>query len=171
MNRKQVYAFLKVMGKDNSRPVLATGKIDELDGKPVLVATDGYILTAVYLDEEAKDLVGRIIRRESFERWYKLADGRARLTYDELERISDEEYHREGSWLDVQYPKWQGLVPKERDTDGFTKDMSIAFNADFVKIVQDLNADTKVKIDLYGKLAPMVIKTEQSFSMIMPMKG
>ena len=47
MNKKQVGALLKIMGKDNMRPALMVGKVDRYDDKLVQVATDGYKLTAV----------------------------------------------------------------------------------------------------------------------------
>jgi len=167
MNRKQVYNFLKVMMKDKSRAGLEVAYVDDLYGKPVLVATDGYILTAVYLGEEAKDYVGKRISREAIEKWYKLADGKSRLTAESLQDLMEDDAHN--GWQPVgEYPKWQQLIPS---TDSAMQDMSMAFNADFVKVVQDLNNSQGVHIKLYGKLAPMVIDDEVSFSLIMPMKG
>lgn len=167
MNRKQLNAFLKVMSKDTSRPILCTAYIDKVGDKLAIVATDGYKLTAVYLDEDAESLIGRKIRRSALERWYKLADGKARLTGFELEQLSQDEYEREGSWQDGDYPKWQSLVPEGEQVPQAT----MSFNADYVKMIQDLNGTEQVKIELYGALAPMIIRSEFSLSLVMPMKG
>ena len=169
MNRKQVNAFLKIMSKDKMRPVLCSAYVDELDGKMVLVATDGYVLTAVYLGEEARDYLGKRVTRESVERWYKLADGKSRLTGETLQELMEDDQHnsREPSG---NYPEWKRLMPTVADTDAFVRDMTISFNTDYVKMVQDLNGEDGVKMRLYGKLAPMVIESEVSLSVVMPMK-
>lgn len=166
MNRKQLNAFLKVMSKDTSRPILCTAYVDKIGDKFALVATDGYKLTAFYIDDEAEQLVGRMVKRSSLERWYKLADGKARLNGFELDNISQEEYTREG-WQEGNYPKWQSLIP----TGEQVPQPVMSFNADFVKTIQDLNGTEEVTIELYGKLAPMIIRNEQSLSLVMPMKG
>src|SRR5690606_8876481 len=136
MNKKQVGAFLKVMGKDDMRPVLKTAYIDKYNDRLVMVATDGYKLSAVYLDEDAEPLLGRLIRREAIERWYKLATGKSRLTGEELVRVSADDYAQHNEYQDGTYPQWQALVPKgEIEGQG-----EMAFNAEFFKIVQDLEA-------------------------------
>lgn len=170
MNRKQVNAFLKIMMKDKTRPVLESAYIDELDGKVVMVATDGYVLTAVYLDEEARDYIGKRVTREAIEKWYKLADGKSRLTGSTIQELMEDDQYQ-GREITGEYPKWQQLLPTVVDTDGFLSDMTISFNTTYVKLVQDLNNAEGVKMRLYGKLAPMVIESEVSLSIVMPMKG
>ena len=170
MNRKQVNAFLKIMSKDKTRPVLCSTYVDELNGKMVLVATDGYVLTAVYIGEEARDYLGKRVTREAVERWYKLADGKSRLTGETLQELMEDDQYN-GRDLDGTYPEWKRLMPTEVDTTGFMQDMTISFNTDYVKRVQDLNGSEGVKMRLYGKLAPMVIESEVSLSVVMPMKG
>ena len=170
MNRKQVNAFLKIMAKDKTRPVLNSAYVDELNGKMVLVATDGYVLTAVYIGEEARDYLGKRVTREAVERWYKLADGKSRLTGETLQELMEDDQYN-SRYLDGKYPEWKRLMPTEADTSGFIQDMTISFNPNYVKMVQDLNGSEGVKMRLYGKLAPMVIESEVSLSVVMPMKG
>lgn len=166
MNKKQVAAFLKVMSKDDTRPVLCAGYVDKFDDKVALVATDGYKLSAVYLDEDAEELVGKLVRRSAFERWYKLASNKDIITGEELKRISSEDFALNDGYLDAKFPEWQNLVPKREQEP----QASMHFNAEFFKIVQDLNGDDSVHVQLYGMLAPMVVKSDKAFSMVMPMK-
>lgn len=169
MNRKQVNAFLKIMMKDKMRPVLESAYVDELNGRTVLVATDGYVLTAVYI-EDAKDYIGKRVTREAVEKWYKLADGKSRLTGDTIQELMEDDQYNARE-LTGNYPEWKKLLPTTPDTDAFVRDMSISFNANYVKLVQDLNGDESVKMTLYGKLAPMVVESETALSVIMPVKG
>lgn len=165
MNRKQVNAFLKVMSKDNTRPILCSTLIDEFNGKRGLVATDGYVLTIVYLDDVDDSHVGKRITREAIEKWYKLADGKSRLTGEDLQELLEDDVHNNREKYG-DYPQWQKLVPSETapvDT--------IAFNADFAKIVQDLNATVGVTMKLTGKLGAMIVETDTSYSLIMPLKA
>lgn len=166
MNKKQVGALLKVMGKDNTRPALMVGKVDTYEDEVVLVATDGYKLAAVYM-EGADELVGKLIRRDAIERWYKLATGKSRLNGEELVKVSADDFAQHGEYADSQYPEWQGLMPK-----GMPEAQELMyFNAEFFKIIQDLNGAESVKVELYGPLSPMVIKSSVSLSLVMPKRG
>ena len=169
MNRKQVNTFLKIMMKDNTRPGLECGYIDLYNDRPVIVATDGYILSAVYLDDEARNHVGKRVTRDSIERWYKLADGRSLFTGDTIQQLLEEDV-REGRTIPGAYPAWQTLIPSNKDFYKFKDDMTISFNADFMKLAQDLSVDNNVKVSIYGKLSPLVIESETSLTLIMPVK-
>ncbi len=164
MNRKQVNAFLKVMSKDTSRPVLCSALVDKYNDKAVLVATDGYVLTAVYLGETDESYIGKRITRESIEKWYKLADGKSRLTGESLQDLMEDDVHN-GREISGNYPQWQQLVPGEPQPTEF-----IAFNADFAKVVQDLNASDGLRFTLNGKLGAMVSDTDVALTLIMPLK-
>lgn len=166
MNKKQLGAFLKVMSKDEMRPILCTAKVDRYDGRLVLVATDGYQLAAVNIDEDAQELEGRMIRRSALEKWYKLATGKSRLTGEELISVSADDYGQNGGYQDGNYPQWQGLVPRDEPKGQET----MHFNADFFKTVQDLDGENSVRVKLYGKLSPMVFETERGLYLVMPMK-
>lgn len=165
MNRKQVNAFLKVMSKDTSRPVLCSTLIDEFNGRRGLVATDSYVLTIVYLDYIEDSHIGKRITRQALEKWYKLADGKSRLTGEELQDLLEDDVHN-GRDVSGNYPEWQLLVPKETSAVD-----TIAFNADFAKIVQDLNGTAGVTMKLTGKLGAMIVETDTSYSLIMPLKS
>ena len=166
MDKKQVAAFLKIMSKDETRPILNCGYVDVLNDQVVLVATDGYKMTAVYVDDDALDLVGTKIRRSAFERWYKLADGKSRLTGEELVQLASEDYGMNNGYMDGDYPNWKGLIP-----EGVTTSIpEVKFNAEFFKIIQDLNSDTNVVVEFHGPLSPMVIDHEKSYSLVTPMK-
>lgn len=166
MNRKQVNAFLKIMSKDTSRPVLCTTLVDSFRGKAVLVATDGYVLTAVYLGEETDEsYIGKRITRTAIEKWYKLADGKSRFTGESLQDLMEDDVHN-GRELDGKYPEWQKLVPGEPSPSD-----TIAFNADFGKTAQDLNAAEGLTLKLNGKLGAMVSDTDVAYTLIMPLKS
>lgn len=167
MNKKQVGALLKVMSKDETRPILCTAKIDVLDGKTVLVATDGYKLAAVnIMGDIDKTPVGLIIRREAIERWYKLATGKSRLTADELDGVISDDYGQHGSYVEGNYPEWKKMLPV-----GEPEGQSLmAFNADFFKTVQDLDGENHIRVKLYGRLKPMVMESERGTYVVMPMR-
>lgn len=165
MNKKQVGALLKVMGKGNMRPALNVGYVDKYNDRVVLVATDGYKLAAVYMDG-ADELIGKNIRREAIERWYKLATGKDRLNGEELVRVSSEDYSMHGEYQDTEFPEWQRLMPTHEPEP----QEAMRFNADFFKVVQDLDGSEGVKVELYGRLAPMVVKGDIGTYMVMPLK-
>ena len=169
MDRKQVNAFLKVMSKDKTRPVLCSAYIDEYKGKGVLVATDGYVLVAVRLEDIEQDHIGKRVSREAVERWYKLADGRSRLSGADLQEMMEFDQFNK-SYLDGVYPQWQQLVPSKVDVDAFISDTSISFNANYAKILQDVRGIDCLTLKMYGKLAPMVHEDETGLYILMPMK-
>lgn len=167
MNKKQVGALLKVMSKDDMRPILCSGYVDKFRDEVVLVVTDGYKLAAVKMGDDAEELMGKMIRRSAIERWYKLATGKSRLTGEELVHVASDDYGQHGSYRDGNFPQWQGLVPNEEPE----KQDTMHFNADFFKVVQDLDGADSLEVKLYGKLAPMVVDTERGYYMVMPMKS
>lgn len=165
MNRKQVNAFLKVMSKDVTRPVLCSTLVDKFNDKPVLVVTDGYILAAVYMEDVDDSYIGKRITRAAIERWYKLADGKSRLTGETIQELMEDDVHN-GRDMYGDYPKWQGIVPKETGAVD-----TIAFNADFAKTLQDLNGKEGLTYKLSGKMGAMVADTDVAFAMLMPLKA
>lgn len=165
MNRKQVNAFLKVMSKDKARPVLCSAYIDDYKGKGVLVATDGYVLVAMRLEDIEQDHIGKRVSREAVERWYKLADGRSRLSGADLQDMMEFDQFNQ-SYLDGVYPQWQQLVPQGEPT---SLD-SIAFNANYAKMLQDVRGIDGLNLKMYGKLAPMVHEDETGLYILMPMR-
>lgn len=166
MNKKQVAALLKVIGKDDMRKALTVAYIDKYEDNYVLVATDGTKLAAVYLDEYAEELVGAKLKREYIERWYKLATGKSRLNSDELKQLLTEQ-EAAGDSVTTDYPNWQSAVPKV-EPEG---QKQMKFNAEFFKIVQELDGADDIVVTLYGEVAPMQIKTERGFYIVMPMKN
>ena len=167
MNKKQVGALLKVMGKDEMRPILASVYIDKWGDDTVMVATNGYIMAILPLDtEDAEPLVGKMIRREAIERWYKLATGKSRLNTMELVQVASEDYGRHGSYQEGNYPKWQSVVPSGM-ADGAD---TIAFNADLAKALQDLDGSEGLEWKVYGKLQPLMANTDNGTYILMPRK-
>lgn len=165
MNKKQTLAFLKVMGKDISRDKLRSAYVDKWDDRVVLVTTNGYILAAIYMDEDAEPAVGKMIRREAIERWYKLATGKSRLTGDELVKVLNDDYTQEGSYKEGAYVDWKRLVM----TSELAPQKRMRFNAEFFKIVQDVDGADDLTVELRGEVAPMNIHTDRGFYIVMPM--
>lgn len=165
MNRKQVNAFLKVMSKDKTRPVLCSAYIDNYNGKNVLVATDGYILVAMKLEDIEQDHIGKRVSREAVERWYKLADGRSRLSGADIQDMMEFDQFNQSD-LDGVYPEWQKLIPQ----GGESSLDSISFNANYAKILQDVRGVDGLTLKMYGKLAPMIHEDETGLYILMPMK-
>ena len=161
MNKKQVNAFLKVMGKDAMRPVLRNAHIDEYNGKTVLVATNGYTLSAINIEVDS-ELVGKTIRREAIEVWYKLATTRNKLDGDALAELAS----NAANLSDLTYPEWKKVLP-----DGYMSgETTMKFNADYAKTLQDLSGETGLVWKLHGKLLPMIARTENGTYVMMPMK-
>lgn len=159
MNKKQVGAFLKIIAKDNIRPILTNATVSRYNDRLVLVGTDGQKFAAIYI-EDAERLEGKLIPREALEVWYKLATGKSRLTGQEIvDKLSKDA-------KDGQFPSWQKLIPKG-DTVPQT---TMRFNADFFKIMQDLTGNADMTVKLYGEVHPMVIESEDGVYVVMPMK-
>lgn len=167
LNKKQVGALLKVMGKDESRAILTSVYIDKWGDDTVLVATNGYIMAILQLDpEDAEPLVGKMIRREAIERWYKLATGKSRLNTMELVQVSSDDYAQHGEYQTGEYPRWQSVVPSGV-ADGADE---IAFNADLAKTLQDLDGSEGLMWTVYGKLRPLMANTDNGTYLVMPVK-
>ena len=167
LNKKQVGAMLKIMSKDTTRPILNTGYITEYKDNTVLVFTDGYVLAVLKLDAEvAKPLLGEMVRRNSFEKWYKLATGKSRLDTEELVNIANDDYATNNGYQMGEYPNVFNILPTT-EPEG-QKVMS--FNADYVKNVQDLFDSEGVTLELHGTLSPMVFKYDEHMAIVMPRK-
>lgn len=165
MNKKQVGALLKVMSKDSTRPVLCAGYVDNYEGKTVLVATDGYAMAIVNM-EGAKELEGKLIRREAIEKWYKLANGKSRLTGEELIDVSADDYAKHGEYSDYTYPEWKKIMPQ-----GETQPQaSMKFNAEYFKTIQDIEGVPATSVELYGALKGLVMRGDIGTYIVMPMK-
>lgn len=169
MNKKQVAALLKIMYKSSDRPVIASGYVDAYKEHTVLVATDGYTLAAVHMDG-AEELIGKMIRREAIEKWYKLATSKSRLTGEELVEVSNDDYASHGSYQEGTYPEWQGLIPTECDTTSFLRDLSIGLNASYLKNIQDAAGEESIRLQLYGTLRPIVVEADNGLYILMPTK-
>lgn len=159
MNKKQVGAFLKVIAKDDLRPVLTNATVSRYNGRQVLVGTDGHKFAAIYI-EDADELEGKLIPRSAIEVWYKLATGKSRLTGQEL--VDSLAKHA----TDGQYPGWQKLIPEGDPVPQST----MRFNAEFYKIMQDLIGADNMTVRLYGEVHPTVIESEDGVFVVMPMK-
>lgn len=165
MNKKQIGAFLKVMSKDKSRAVLCSAYIDLYNNKPVMVATDAYILSAVYLPDLDKSYVGKRITREAIEKWYKLADGRIKFNGSTIQDLMEDDVYNNRA-ISGQYPDWQSVIKINNNPTN-----KIGFNADYAKIIQELNGSDGLTYSLNGDLGAMVSDTELAFSMIMPLRN
>lgn len=170
LTKKQVGALLKVMSKDTTRPVLCGVKVDKYLGKNVLVATDGYIMAVLGLGEIEAELSGNwIIRRDALERWYKLADGKSRLTERELLNVSRDDYTKNDGYLEGSYPDWQNMIMAKVISDRQPTE-SVKFNADYAKTLQDLSGDDGLEWSLGGTLGAMVAESNGNTYIMMPMK-
>ena len=160
MNKKQVNALLKVMSKDAMRPVLRNAYIDEYEGRTVLVATDGYMLTALNIEIDAEH-IGKSIKREAIEVWCKLATGRSRFGGEAIAELAG----NKANLSDLEYPKWQGLIDRKQSAQDMMR-----FNADYAKTLQDLSGEDGLAWKLHGKISPMIARTENGTYVMMPMK-
>ena len=161
LNKKQVNALLKVMSKDETHPVLRNAHIDEYNGKTVLVTTNGYTLSAINIVVDS-ELVGKTIRREAIEVWYKLATARNKLDGEALAELAS----NGANLSDITYPEWKKLLP-----DGYMSgETTMKFNADYAKVLQDLSGEGALAWKLYGTISPMIATTDNGLYVMMPMK-
>lgn len=171
--KKQVQSLLKVISKDKYREAITCGYVDVFNGELSLFGTDGYHLTVMKLGVEGVDadrhpLKGRLIRREAIERWVKLATGKSRLNVDEVAKISNDDYGLHGSYVEAKYPNVLNIL---EGLNGSTVPMGrVMFNANLMKNIQDVHGDASVKVEFYGEIAPMLIKSETVTSVVMPMR-
>jgi hypothetical protein len=111
------------------------------------------------LTDDADDYVGKLISRVDIEKWYKLATGTSRFNTQELVDLYD------GTDNAFEFPKWQNLIPTE--IEGMDK---ITFNADYMKVMQDLDGSKGMTWGLTGRLRPIKAETDRGLYVVMPMK-
>lgn len=161
MIKKQVGAFLKVMAKDTTLPKIRGAHIDEYGGRTVLVATNRYTLAAMYIDID-RSYIGKTIRREAIEVWYRLASARSELNGEAVAELAD----NKANLMDG-YPDWKIALPK----DSGEPQERIIFNAELAKSLQDLSGKSRLDLKLYGNISPMIAHTEQGMFILMPIKA
>lgn len=159
MNKKQVKAFLNVMGKGREREILCGTLVYELNGKRGLIATDGYIMAMIYMDGIADNLKGRWIDRDMIDRWYKLAGGKDILTGADIAEMVSEKY------TEKEYPKVGEYLKPE-----ISPVSRISFNVEYLRTIQQLNNDTPVILEFNGENSKIIIDNEIMYSIIMPLK-
>jgi len=167
LKKTQVGALLKVISKDEMKPILTNAYVDKWADDVVLVATNGYIFCALYLDtEDATPLIGKLIRRDAIEKWYKLATGKDRLDTRALVRLSGDDYAQHGEYQSGTYPDWKKVIPNGVGESQF----KMIFDANLAKVLQDLEESDGMEWELTGKLSPMLSKTEHGTYILMPRK-
>lgn len=168
LNKKQVGALLKVMGKDSSRPVLENLYVTTINDKLSVIATDGYLMAVLEIDaEDGMVLNNKCIRRSAIEKWHKLATGKDRLNTNELIKISAQDYADNNGYYDGSYPDITSILD---NSDKGEATLKIVFNAEYMKIVQDL-AGKPLQYKLNGVLGALRADNEGDIYLIMPIKG
>lgn len=166
LNKSQVKAFLDVLSKDESRPVLCYAKLDIVNDRLVLVATNSYILAAVNLEasEDGKQkYAGQMVHRDDLTRWYKLANTKDNLTTEEILLMSQP--------AEVKYPKWLRLFydDKAELLEGESVDR-VTFNSNFALTLEKV-AGSPLTYTFHGDLGPMVATTSNGLYCLMPLKS
>ncbi len=164
MNKKQVTALLKVLSKDTFRETLNHAYIDRYEGKLVMIATDGYKMALIYIDEDAAELEGRFIRRDALERWARAANAKSRLSGDELLELSRGDYGLHSGYYDKPPVPWKRIF-EGGDTEA---QKIMRFDGEFAKILQDVNAGIPLAYELYGANQKMVAKSDIGVFVLMP---
>lgn len=160
LSKKQVKAFLDVLGKDDSRPTIMRASVQEYEGHMYLVATDSYKLAALYIGDVVTEELSMYIEREDLVKWYKLASNKDSFDYSELKERLQPQGDQD------RFPAWQKLVPKEEPTPL----PSVYFNARFMLTMEEL-ADSSLKWEFNGRLGPMLAKQGNSIYIVMPLKS
>ena len=159
MNKKQVKSFLNVMGKGREREILCGALVYELNGKRGLIATDGCILSMIYMETIGDNLKGKWIDRNMIDRWYKLAGEKDILTGADLTEMVSEKY------TEREYPKVDEILKSE--TSPISR---ISFNAEYLTTIQQINNGIPVELNFNGENGKIIIDNEITYSIIMPIK-
>nr|DAV61453.1 MAG TPA: DNA polymerase III subunit beta [Caudoviricetes sp.] len=164
MNKKQLGAFLKVVYKGKDRPALTNILIDRIKGRTCLVGTNGVILAAVFVDG-LDEWVGRQIARIDLEASYKAMTSRVSDLFgaSEVAEIMDN-----GRNVTTKFPDYMSIITPYLEGEPVGQ-ARMSFNADFFKLVQDINGEGNITVDLHGEIKPMVFKSERGIYIVMPM--
>lgn len=165
LTKKQVKMLLDIISSDTARPVITHAKIDTYEGHPVLVGTDGYVLTALRLSDDVLPVIGQLIPRAELTKWYKLAGTKDRLTEEDIipMAVPDSKSFENGN---ANYPEWQKLIPTEAGALP-----SFTLNANYLLTMQTLN-DAPLTWQLgMTKLAPVIARANDNLYVIMPLKS
>lgn len=164
MNKKQLGAFLKVVYKGKDRPALTNILVDRIKGKTCLVSTNGVMLAVVFVDG-LDEWVGRQIARIDLEASYKAMTSRVSDLFgaNEVAEIMDN-----GRNVTTKFPEYMSLITPYLEGEPIGQ-ARMRFNADFFKVIQDLNGEDNLTINLYGETKPMVFKSERGIYIVMPM--
>ena len=163
MNKKQLGAFLKVVYKGKDRPALTNILIDRIRGKTCLVGTNGVMLAAVFVDG-LDEWVGRQIARIDLDAAHKAMTSRVSdlLGANEVAEIMDN-----GRNVTTKFPDYMSLITPYLEGEPVGQ-ARMRFNADFFKVIQDIDGEGSLTIDLYGERKPMVFKSERGIYIVMP---
>lgn len=160
LTKKQVKALLKVLGDDDSRPLLQQFRFNMTDKGMYITATNSYVLAAYKIGDEHKMLDGYCVARDDLTKWYKLASAKDVLDLDELIQMSTVGEGR--------YPKWATLVP-----EGRKEIKSITFNADLLQNLQVLAGQPMEISFTEGSQSPILLndKHTENVFILMPLKN
>jgi DNA polymerase III sliding clamp (beta) subunit (PCNA family) len=169
LNKKQVGALLKVIPKLDSRPLLDGLRVTQKDGQWYAIATNGYVLVILHLDNDTDGIKEGTIRQDAIERWHRLATGKNRLTTHELiNTVWADDYAHHNSYAKNEYPDMFALLEAgEAEIEATPK---LTFNAEYMKLIQDIT-NKPVTYTLHGTMKPMVARDEGNTYVLMPIKG
>lgn len=165
LTKKQVKMLLDIISSDTARPIITHAKIDTYEGHPVLVGTDGYVLTALRLTDDVLPIMGKLIPRAELTKWHKLAGTKDRLTEEDIipMAVPDNKSFENGN---ANYPEWQKLIPTEAGALP-----SFTLNANYLLTMQTLN-DTPLTYTFgTDKNKPVVARANDNLYVIMPIKS
>lgn len=153
MKKQQVKAILDLM-KNTYRDNLNYLQVDLYNDKPVLVATDSYILVALYADESLRDKVGQGMPYRQLEIWYKLATAKSVFEAKDVETEKND-----------RYPKWQQIIEatKKQATD------MLGFNSKLATRLETI-AGEQLYYELSGNNGAMKATTDNGLFLLMPLK-
>jgi len=169
LSKKQVGAFLKIMGNDNLHPQYMGAYIDILGSDVVLVTTNRHSIAILYTEIE-QGYVGRTISRKTIETWYKLANGREKFTSEVVQKLADNDIEpMEHTIDDIIRNNWGQIVPLGKgDLTEFQDNRVISFNSELGVQLQVLDNVGYMCWTINGKLKPLVHKSERGIYGLMP---
>ena len=167
LSKRQVGAFLKIMGNDTLYPQYMGAYIDKLGNDVVLVTTNRHSVAILYTEID-EFYIGDIINRKSIETWYKLASGKQKFTSEVAQELANVA-EKMPQIPDNIRENWSKIVPLGRgDLTEFQDNRTISFNAELGVQLQILDNVGYMQYTMNGKLKPLVAKSERGIYGLMP---
>lgn len=158
LSKKQIKVALDILKKmrEKQRPVLSNMSIQVIDGGTRLCLTNSYIMASWKLDN-CDGLIGKGIKFEDLERWYKLAHGKDVITETWVINMATDIDGYPSLDLVIFKNNWETPIPK------------LTMDGNFLLQMQTLAGDF-VNMIFTGDMKPINCRRHDFFGVILPIR-